>query len=212
MPNQFDRRHLLAMIAAPAIAGIGAGSLRPTAAMAEPVMGPVMGDVVLGDDAAPVTVIEYASFTCPHCAAFHVDTWPQFKAEYVDTGKVRFILREVYFDRFGLWASMTARCGGADAFYPMADQFLKKQSVWAKVPEGQIGGEIQKIGRLNGLSTDQLSACLSDQDYAKALVETYQQNSAADDVNSTPTFIINGEKHEGNMPFDQLSALVDAAL
>ena len=107
---------------------------------------------------------------------------------------------------------MTARCGGADAFYRMADQFLKKQSVWAKVPEGQIGGEIQKIGRLNGLSADQLSACLSDQDYAKALVETYQQNSAADDVNSTPTFIINGEKHEGNMPFDEISALVDAAL
>jgi protein-disulfide isomerase len=212
MPNQFDRRHLLAMIAAPAIAGIGAASLLPTAAMAEPAIGPVMGDVVLGDDAAPVTVIEYASFTCQHCAAFHTGTWPQFKAEYVDTGKVRFILREVYFDRFGLWASMTARCGGADAFYPMADQFLKKQSVWARVPDDQIGGEIQKIGRLNGLSTDQLSACLSDQDYAKALVETYQQNSAADDVNSTPTFIINGEKHEGNMPFDEISALVDAAL
>ncbi len=208
MPNQFDRRHLLAMIAAPAIAGFGAATLLPATAIAEP----VMGDVALGDAAAPVTVIEYASFTCPHCARFHIDTWPQFKAEYVDTGKVRFILREVYFDRFGLWASMTARCGGADAFYPMADQFLKKQSVWAKVPEAQIGGEIQKIGRLNGLSADQLDACLSDQDYAKALIEAYQQNSAADDVNSTPTFIINGEKHERNMPFDEFSALVDAAL
>jgi protein-disulfide isomerase len=203
MPNQIDRRHMLAMIAA-----AGAATLLPASAMAEP----IMGDIVLGDEAAPVTVIEYASFTCPHCAAFHINTWPRFKAEYVDTGKVRFILREVYFDRYGLWASMVARCGGPDAFYPMADQFLKKQSVWAKVPEGQIGGEIQKIGRLNGLSADQLSACLSDQDYAKALVETYQQNSAADDVNSTPTFIINGEKHEGNMPFDELSALVDAAL
>ncbi len=127
MPNQFDRRQLLAMIAA-----TGAVTLLPAASIAEP----VMGDVVLGDDAAPVTVIEYASFTCGHCAAFHVDTWPQFRAEYIDTGKVRFILREVYFDRFGLWASMTARCGGAAAFYPMADQFLKKQHVWARAPEG----------------------------------------------------------------------------
>ena len=203
MPNQFDRRYLLAMIAA-----TGAATLLPAIAMAEP----IMGDVVLGDDAAPVTVIEYASFTCPHCARFHANTWPRFKAEYIDTGKVRFILREVYFDRYGLWASMIARCGGADAFYPMADQFLKKQNVWATVPDTQIGGEIQKIGRLNGLSASQLNACLSDQDYAKALIEAYQQNSAADDVRSTPTFIINGEKHEGNLPFDEFSALIDAAL
>jgi protein-disulfide isomerase len=208
MPNQFDRRDLLAMIAAPAIAGFGAVTLLPTAAMAEP----VMGDVVLGDESAPVTVIEYASFTCPHCARFHINTWPRFKAEYIDTGKVRFILREVYFDRWGLWASMTARCGGANAFYPMAGQFLTKQSVWAKVPDDQIGAEIRKIGRLNGLSASQLDACLSDQDYARALIEAYQQNSAADGVKSTPTFIINGEKSEGNMPFDELVALVDAHL
>jgi len=202
MPNHFDRRHLLAMITA-----TGAATLLPAAAMAEP----VMGDVVLGDDAAPVTVIEYASFTCSHCAAFHADTWPQFKAEYIDTGRVRFILREVYFDRFGLWASMTARCGGAGAFYPMADQFLKTQHVWARAPEGQIGSEIQKIGRLNGLGASQLNACLSDQDYAKALIEAYQLNSAADGVNSTPTFFINGTKLEGNKPAE-LAALVDAAL
>ncbi len=208
MPNQFDRRQLLAMIAAPAIAGVAAVTLLPATAMAEP----VMGDVVLGDAAAPVTVIEYASVTCPHCAAFHVDTWPQFKAEYVDTGKVRFILREVYFDREGLWASMAARCGGAGAFYPMADQLMKKQLVWAKAARGNNRDEIRKIGRLNGLSTAQLDACFSDQEYTRALVEAYQSNAAADGVNSTPTFIINGAKHEGNMPFDQLAALVDAAL
>ena len=203
MPNQFDRRHLLAMIAA-----TGAATLLPAAAMAEP----VLGDIVLGDDAAPVTVIEYASFTCPHCAAFHVDTWPQFKAEYVDTGKVRFILREVYFDREGLWASMAARCGGAGAFYPMADQFMKKQRLWAKAARNNNRGEISKIARLNGLSTAQLDACFSDQDYARALVEAYQRNAADDDVNSTPTFIINGAKHAGNMPFEELAALVDAAM
>ena len=136
MLNHFNRRHLLAMIAAS-----GAATLLPAGALADP----VMGDVVLGDEAAPVTVIEYASFTCPHCASFHINTWPQFKAAYIDTGKVRFILREVYFDRYGLWASMVARCGGTDGFYPMADQLMKKQSVWRSVAEGQIGTEIQKI-------------------------------------------------------------------
>ena len=203
MPNQFDRRHMLALIAA-----TGAATLLPAAAMAEP----VLGDIVLGDDAAPVTVIEYASFTCPHCAAFHADTWPRFRSEYVDTGKVRFILREVYFDREGLWASMAARCGGASAFYPMADQFMKKQRLWAKAARNNNRGEISKIARLNGLSTAQLDACFSDQDYARALVEAYQRNAADDDVNSTPTFIINGAKHAGNMPFEELAALVDAAM
>lgn len=203
MPNPFDRRQMLAMTAA-----AGVAALLPARALADP----VMGDVVLGDESAPVTVIEYASFTCPHCANFHADTWPQFKAEYIETGKVRFILREVYFDRFGLWASMVARCGGADAFYPLADQFLKHQKVWARVPENQIGGEIQKIGRLNGLPADQLGACLSDQEYAKALIAAYQQHADTDDINSTPTFLVNGEKHPGNIAFEQLAALVDAQL
>jgi len=208
MPKQFHRRHLLAMIAAPAIAGIGAATLLPATASAEP----VLGDIVLGDDAAPVTVIEYASFTCPHCAAFHLDTWPQFKAEYVDTGKVRFILREVYFDREGLWASMAARCGGASAFYPMVDQFMKKQRLWAAAARDNNSTEIRKIGRLNGLSSAQIDACFSDQGYARTLLEAYQKNAAADGVRSTPTFIINGAKHEGNMPFEQIAALIDAAL
>ncbi len=203
MPNQFDRRYLLAMIAA-----TGAATLLPATAMAEP----ILGDVVLGDDAAPVTVIEYASFTCPHCARFQIETWPKFKAEYVDTGKVRFILREVYFDREGLWASLAARCGGAKAFYPIADQLMKKQSLWATAARGNNRNEIVKIGRLNGLPASQLDACFSDQEYTKALVEAYQKNRLADDVNSTPTFIINGEKYEGNMPFDEIAALVDAAL
>ncbi|MDH3665876.1 MAG: DsbA family protein [Paracoccaceae bacterium] len=203
MPRPIDRRSLIALIGA-----AGAAALVPAAAHAEP----VLGDVVLGNEDSPVTVIEYASFTCPHCANFHRDTWPQFKAAYIDTGKIRFIFRDVYFDRFGLWASMTARCGGRDAFYPLADQFLKKQSVWARVAEDKIGGEIQKIGRLNGLSAEQLDACLSDQDYAKALITTYQENAEADGVTSTPTFIIDGEKHPGNMDFDTLAALVDAAL
>ena len=85
MPTQFDRRRLLATIAATGVVGIGATMLLPANAMAQ-TAAPIIGDVMLGDEAAPVTVIEYASFTCPHCAAFHVNTWPQFKAAYVDTG------------------------------------------------------------------------------------------------------------------------------
>ena len=75
-------------------------------------------DMVIGAADAPVEVIEYASYTCPHCASFHANQFPQLKENYIDTGKIRFVYREVYFDRFGLWASMVARCGGQERFLP----------------------------------------------------------------------------------------------
>ena len=203
MPNRLDRRQMIALTTTAL-----AASLLPAAALAEP----AMGDIVLGDENAPVTIVEYASFTCPHCAAFHVNTFPKLKEAYIDTGKVRFILREVYFDRFGLWASMAARCSGKDGFYPMADQFLKTQQSWARVEQDKIAGEIKKIARLNGVTEEQFNACLSDQDYAKSLVDAYQTNAKADEVTSTPTFLINGEKESGNKPFEDLAPLIDKHL
>ena len=203
MPHRPDRRQMLALTATAL-----AASLLPGTALAEP----AMGDIVLGSADAKLTVYEYASFTCPHCAAFHVNTFPQFKAAYVDTGKVKFVLREVYFDRYGLWASMAARCGGEAGFYPMADQFLKNQKGWARVEEAQIPNEIKKIARLNGVTEEQFNACLSDQDYAKALIEAYQANAKADEVTSTPTFLINGEKASGEISFEAFSALIDKHL
>lgn len=196
-----NRRVLLAgMLATPLAAN-------PLAALAD--TSPVTGDIVLGDPDAAVTIIEYASFTCPHCATFHQNTWPRFKAEYVDTGRVKFIMREVYFDKYGLWAGMTARCGGEKGYYPMVETFLKQQSSWVRSQD--VGAEIQKIGRRAGLSNDQLSTCLADRDYAKTLLETYQKNAEADGVRSTPTFIINGEIHTGSMTFEDFSKIVDAA-
>lgn len=196
-----DRRVMLAgMLATPFAAA-------PLAAFAD--TNPITGDIVLGDPDAAVTIIEYASFTCPHCASFHQNTWPRFKEEYVDTGRVKFIMREVYFDKYGLWAGMTARCGGEKGYYPMVDTFLKKQSTWTRAQD--VGVEIQNIGRRAGLSNDQLSACLGDRDYAKTLLEAYQKNAAEDEVRSTPTFIINGEQHSGSMNFDDFSKIVDAA-
>ena len=186
--------------------GFAAAAMLPGLAHAEP----VIGDVVLGAEDAPVTVIEYASFTCPHCATFHIQTFPAIKEAYVDPGKVRFILREVYFDRFGLWASMVARCGGERGFYPISEQFMKQQDEWTRAEDPAEA--IRRIGRINGLSNDQLDACLSDQDYARTLVERYQENAEADEVTSTPTFFVNGERHRGNMGVDEFSAILDAAL
>ena len=185
-----------------------AGESETAAAAEDP--GYAMGDIVLGDPNAPLTVIEYASFTCPHCGAFATETFPEVKEQYIDTGKVKFILREVYFDQYGLWASMVARCGGEKGFYPLAETFLTTQASWTGADD--IGQAIHQVGRRAGLSADRLEQCLSDRDYAKELLATYQKNREADEIQSTPTFIIGGETHTGALSFDDFSAILDAAL
>jgi protein-disulfide isomerase len=169
-------------------------------------------EMVLGADDAPVTLIEYASFTCPHCATFHNGPLQQLKAEYVDTGKVRFIYRDVYFDRFGLWAAMVARCDSAK-FFGITDLLYQQQSEWIAGggDPALIANNLRRIGRVAGLENDQLEACLADNDTAQALVAWYQANAEADGVNSTPTLIINGEKHS-NMAYADLKAIIDAKL
>ena len=92
-------------------------------------------DMMIGNPDAKVTVIEYASYTCPHCASFHASTFKDLKREYIDTNKINFVYREVYFDRYGLWASMIARCAGPDKFFGMTDLMFKTQSTWARAGE-----------------------------------------------------------------------------
>ena len=88
-----------------------------------------IADMMQGSSDAKVEIIEYASYTCPHCASFHAGPYKDLKKDYVDTGKVKFVFREVYFDRFGLWASMIARCAGPDRFFGMTDLLFKEQSL-----------------------------------------------------------------------------------
>jgi protein-disulfide isomerase len=170
-----------------------------------------VSEMTLGQPDAPVTVVEYASFTCPHCATFHQGPLQELKAEYVESGQVRFVYREVYFDRYGLWASMIARCGGADRFFGIADMLYDKQSEWTDGEPAAVADNLRRIGKLAGLSAESVDACLNDRDTAQALVAWYQQNAEADGVTSTPTLLINGEKHS-NMPYDELAALIEAEL
>ncbi|UZD90911.1 DsbA family protein [Cognatishimia activa] len=169
-------------------------------------------EMVLGDANAPITMIEYASFTCPHCATFHENTYPQLKADYIDTGKVKFVFREVYFDRYGLWASMIARCGGQERFFGLTDLLMKSQSDWARAGDPvAIADAIRKIGRLAGLQDAELQSCLQDEEYAKTLVAWYQTNAAKDDVSGTPSFVINGTKYS-NMSYSDMKSVLDGLL
>lgn len=171
-----------------------------------------IADMVLGNPDAPVTVVEYASFTCPHCQTFHMGAYKQLKEEFIDTGKIKFVYREVYFDRPGLWASMLARCGGPERFFGIVDMLYQGQSTWARAGDPSlIVEELRKIGRLAGLTNETLETCFQDADMAQTLVAWWQENSETDDVNSTPSFVINGRKHS-NMSFADMKALIEAEL
>ncbi|MFY0682159.1 MAG: DsbA family protein [Thalassovita sp.] len=168
-------------------------------------------EMTLGSDDAPITLIEYASFTCPHCARFHTSVMEPLKAEYVDTGKVKFIYRDVYFDRPGLWASLVARCD-PNRFFGIADLLYTDQQKW--IGDGnpaQIEQNLRKVGSVAGLTKEQLDTCLTDGENAQALYTWFQENIEKDDVSGTPTLFIDGEKHS-NMSFTDLKALLDAKL
>ncbi|MEM6594375.1 MAG: DsbA family protein [Pseudomonadota bacterium] len=171
----------------------------------------IVQEMAIGDEDAPITFIEYASYTCPHCQRFHKDVFPQLKADYVDTGKVRFIYREVYFDGPGLWAGMTARCGGEERFFGMVDLIYENQASWTQGAPAQVAANLKKMGKLAGMSDEQLDACLQDGEKARAMMALYQQNAESDGVRATPSFVINGELQR-NMSYPELKVLLDSML
>ncbi|MBJ3763217.1 DsbA family protein [Maribius pontilimi] len=171
----------------------------------------LVSEMTLGNPDADVTVIEYASFTCPHCATFHDAVFPQLKANYIDPGKINFIYREVYFDRFGLWAGITARCGGADRYFGIADMLYERQKEWAQGEPSEIAANLRKIGKTAGLTEEQLDTCFADAEKAKAMVATFEQNAAEDNIRSTPSFVIDGELMN-NMNYDDFASILDERL
>lgn len=169
-------------------------------------------DMTLGQEDAPVTLIEYASFTCPHCATFHDAVLKNLKKDYIDTGKVRFVYREVYFDRYGLWAAMLARCGGEMKYFGISDILFTTQSEWAASNDPTaVVANLKKIGRTAGMDDATLDACLQNGPMAQAMVDRYEESMAEYDVQGTPTLVINGTVHS-NMSYDELKKILDGEL
>jgi len=169
-------------------------------------------DMVQGAEDAPITVIEYASFTCPHCARFHSDVYKLLRKNYIDTGKVKFIFREVYFDKYGMWASMIARCSGPDRFFGMTDLILNSQSTWARAGDDlAIVEALRKIGRLSGMQDAALDSCLQDGEKLRALVGWYKENAQRDGIQSTPSFLIDGQPYK-NMDYEEFAKILDEKL
>jgi len=169
-----------------------------------------MAEKSIGRPDAPVTMIEYSSLTCSHCAAFHTDTLPSIKKDYIDTGKVRMVFWDFPLGNLAMAATMIARCSGQDNYVPMIDALFLSQKTWARseAPFDAIAG----IARLSGMSVADLENCLDDRDLLKALEAKARDASDNLGVQSTPTFFIEGLKVPGNLPYEDFQDLLDKAL
>ena len=163
---------------------------------------------VMGKEDAPVTIVEYASMTCPHCARFHEQTLPDIKQKYIDTGKARLILREFPFDPRAEAAFMLARCSN-DNYFSMVDVLFRQQSNWAAVENAKDA--LLQIAKLAGFSQESFEACLTDQKLLDDVRAVRQRGEKEFGVDATPTFFINGTKYSGGMSVDEMSAIIDAA-
>ena len=171
-----------------------------------------ISEMTLGSEEAQVHIVEYASYTCPHCATFHTEIYPRLKNDYIETGKVRFIYREVYFDKFGLWASMIARCAGPEKFFGLTELIYKSQQKWARAgDDAAIVTELSKLAKVAGLNDQKIQNCLEDTDKLRSLVEWFKNNASNDDIKSTPSFIIDGEKFS-NMGDEDFSSVIDSKI
>jgi protein-disulfide isomerase len=148
-----------------------------------------LGDMALGDEKAPVTIIEYASMTCPHCATFHAQTYPELKKRYIDTGKVRFIFREFPLDQLALAAFLLARCAGPDKYFPMIETLFQQQKEW--VTQKPLP-PLLAIAKQAGMSEQAFNECLQNKTLIDGL-EDVRQRAIKLGVQSTPSFFINGK-------------------
>ena len=203
-----DRRQLIlgttALAAMSSFASTGHAAI-DIAALHAP---PAEGEMAMGPETAKVTVVEYASASCPHCANFYKTTFPDLKKDYIDTGKIRFIFREFPHNQPALAAFMVARCAPKEKYFPLIDMFFEQQDTWLAAPlEG-----LQKISQLAGFTKESFDACLKNEAVAKGILAVRDQATKEFGVESIPTFFINGELIKGETTIDEFRKLIDPLL
>ena len=192
-----------------AMAGLALGAPLALAAVDMAVLNapPAEGDMSMGPDTAKVTVIEYASASCPHCAAFYKDVFPALKTEYIDSGKIHFIFREFPHNDAALAAFMVARCAPKEKYFPLVDVFFTTQNEWLQNPlEG-----LNKIAQQAGFTKESFDACLKNEAVAKAILDV-RKTADGLGVTGIPTFFINGEMLDGEKTIEIMRAKIDPLL
>lgn len=201
MARSFAR--VLALLAGLAFPAAASGQSVDIGALMTP---PSLAEQSFGNANAPVTVIEYFSPACHFCANFHAATWPAFKAKYVDTGKVRFILRDFPNDLPGLAAAMLARCAGEGRWYETIDRLFREQDVWTHA--SNVGNALAEVARAGGMNREQFDACMLDKPLYENVRAAVLHARDRFGVASTPTFFINGEKHVGALTIEQFDRIL----
>jgi protein-disulfide isomerase len=166
------------------------------------------GERALGDPNAPVTVIEYSSLTCPHCAQFHNEIMPELKARYIEPGKVRWVFRDFPLDQMALSASMLAHCAPPERYFGLLDVLFETQDSWRA--QGLTG--LTNLGRLAGMTEQQIQQCLENEELGNRILQTRLDAQEQHDVSSTPTFIIDGQSYPGSRSVEEFSRLIEPLL
>ncbi|MCJ2025197.1 DsbA family protein [Methylobacterium sp. J-067] len=190
-------------LALPAFAAPAFADTVDNAALLQP--GP-LGDVWLGPADAKCTIIEYASMTCPHCAKFHKETWPELRKRYIDTGKVRFTLREFPLDPLATAAFMLARCEGDKMYYPVTDLLFDQQQGWAFTQKPV--DNLEQMLKQAGYTKDKFEACLKNEKIYSGINAVKQRGMDVFKVDSTPTFFINGTRYTGEQTIDAMEKVI----
>ena len=182
----------------------------PVSAQPLPPIEKMVAERILGNTDAPVEVIEYASLTCPHCAAFHNGPWPALKKEYVDTGKVKMIYRDFPTDQMALAASMIARCAPEDRYFGIIELMFRTQDNWRRSTNPRE--DLANIGRLAGMSQTTIEACMRNQAVYDGVMKQRNVGIKKHNIDSTPTLIVNGKKIEGGLALEEFRQVFDKAL
>lgn len=189
------------------LAGFAAMFLAVTAQAAPLTTEEALQDRVLGDPDAPIEIVEYASLTCPHCATFHTEILPELKKNYIDTGKAKLVYRDFPFDQAGLMAAMMARCAPPSRYFQFIDVLFANQEKWTR--DADPVAALMRIGKLGGISESDFRACISDEVLRDGLLQSRITANKQYGVDSTPSFLINGEKRVvGAQPYEVFDELL----
>jgi len=172
--------------------------------------GPVYREIIYGDPMAPVTIVEYASLTCSHCAAFHTTVFPEIKKNYIDTGKVRLVFRDFPLDGLAMAGAMLARCAPGDRGQAMLNVMFRQQGTW--VTSQSPIEPLTSYAKLAGMSEEDVNACLENQNIMTAIREAQELATNQYKINATPTFFIEDEKVEGGRPYDFMAEIIEKKL
>src|ERR1700686_545539 len=160
-----------------------------------------LGEMAIGDAKAPITVIEYASMTCPHCAHFSATTFPELKKRYIDTGKVRFMFREFPLDQLAAAGFILARCAGPDKYFPLVETLFAQQKDWVVQKPLQ---PLLAIAKQAGLSQQAFETCLDNRELLEGMEKGGNQAAEKFGVNATPTFFVNGKRLSGALTIEEM--------